>query len=463
VAAAASVNTRPATARLVPSMRRRTRPLRGRVRAAILVATAAALLVFAVPLAVALRSAYVEQAESSLEREASRVLVGIQDNKILTTQKLPLVADGDVRTGVYDALGARVNGTGPTTSAMAARVAANGTPATYKENGDLATFVPTDDDAGTRAVVRAALPSSAVTARYLRAWALMGLLALGILVLAWWAAGRLARRLSAPLEQLAESAVTLGSGGFALQVPRTGVREVDVVGAVLEESGRRLGDRFQRERAFSADASHQLRTPITALRVTLEGAAVDPGAEVGTVSSEALTQVDRLESTVEDLLALARDLPAPAEPVWVGPVVASLRDRYRSPLATRGRSLVLDISDSLPPAALAEAALRQVLDVLVDNALVHGRGTVTVTAQSSGTGVSVAVDDEGTLPDGDLESLFSRRSPKARGTGIGLALARSLAEAEGARLLAARPGNGTRFTLLMAEWQPRRIRERAPA
>jgi signal transduction histidine kinase len=147
----------------------------------------------------------------------------------------------------------------------------------------------------------------------------------------------------------------------------------------------------------------------------------------------------------------------------VGPVVASLQERYRAPLRAKGRTLVLEVGDGLPPAAFPEAALLQILDVLVENALVHGRGTVTVRARSSGTGVSVAVDDEGALPDGDLEEMFRRRSPDARGTGIGLALARSLAEAEGARLLAGRHEGATRFTLVMAEWEPRRARERAPA
>ena len=194
---------------------------------------------------------------------------------------------------------------------------------------------------------------------------------------------------------------------------------MDVVGAVLEDSGRRLGERFQRERAFSADASHQLRTPITALRLTLEGAEVDPAADLTTVADEALTQVDRLERTVEDLLALARDLPAPTEPVWVGDVVVSLRDRYRSALGTRGRSLVVEVGDGLPPAAFPEAALRQILDVLVDNALVHGTGTVTVRARSGGTGVSVVVDDEGLLPEGDPEAMFHRRSPAAAGPASG--------------------------------------------
>ncbi len=444
---------------------RHSRPLRGQVRAAILAATAGALLVFAVPLAIALRTAYVEQAETVLQREAAAALGPGVDATQLLAGPAPTAADPDVRLSIYHADGSRAWGTGPNPSGIAAQVAASGGgERTYSEGDMLAAYLPVGDDAnGQTAVIQAAMDVRTVQDRYTRAWALMGVLGLAILVLAYWAAGRLARRLSAPLEGLAESAVTLGAGGFGLQVPRTGVQEVDVVGAVLEDSGRRLGERFQRERAFSADASHQLRTPITALRLTLEAAEVDPTADLGNVTEEALTQVDRLERTVEDLLALARDLPGTTEPVWVGPVVDSLRDRYRSALRTQGRSLVVEIGANLPPAAFPEAALRQVVDVLVDNALVHGTGTVTVGARSGGTGVSVVVDDEGELPDGDPEDMFRRRSPVARGTGIGLALARSLAEAEGARLLAGRYEGGTRFTLVMAEWEPRHVRERAPA
>ncbi len=441
----------------------RSRPLRRRLRAAILAATAAALVVFALPLAAAIRGAYVQQAETELEREASRVLLLVPDDVILRPHRLPAPIDPTVTVGIYNEHGVRVNGAGPAHSAAAASTAANGTQETVRDDGTLATFQPTASDSRERAVVRVSLPSSAVSARYLRAWALMGLLAAAVLLGAWWAAGRLARRMSRPLEQLAASAVALGQGGFGLTVPSSGVSEVDVVGRVLEQSGRRLGDRFQRERAFSSDASHQLRTPITALRLTLESAAVDPAAPLPQVVAESLAQVDRLETTVEDLLALARDLPEPAEPTAVGPAVRNLRERYGTPLAVRGRGLLIEVADGLPPAAFAEAALRQVLDVLVDNALVHGAGTVTARARPTGTGVAVEVCDEGRLPEGDLERIFRRRSADARGTGIGLALARSLAEAEGARLMAARTETGSRFTLLMAEWQPRRTRERPPA
>jgi signal transduction histidine kinase len=419
------------------------------------VATAGALVVFALPMAVVVRSVFVQQAQAELEREAQRVLAVVPPGAAMTGQPLPDPLVDDVRLALYDASGHRVAGVGPDPSARAAAAAAAGTTATLREDGDFVTYVPAGEPGSVRGAARAALPEATVATRYVRAWGLMLLLALGVLVLAWWAAGRLARRLSSPLERLAGSAEALGRGGFALHVPRSGVTEVDVVGAVLEESGRRLGDRFARERAFSADASHQLRTPITALRLTLEGAAAAPGggADTPTVAGEALTQVDRLESTVEDLLALARDLPGAAEPVDVGRVVASLQPRWRGPVRAGGRELVVDVHDGLPGADFPEAALRQVLDVLVDNALVHGAGRVTLTVRSAGVGVAVDVADEGRLPDGDVERMFRRRSAEARGTGIGLALARSLAEADGARLVAGPSAEGHPvFTLLMTEW-----------
>jgi signal transduction histidine kinase len=88
---------------------------------------------------------------------------------------------------------------------------------------------------------------------------------------------------------------------------------------------------------------------------------------------------------------------------------------------------------------------------------------VTIVVRGSGTGVAVDVVDDGPLPDGELEGMFRRRSPEARGTGIGLALARSLAEAEGARLMASRGTDGrATFTLLMTEWVSPPARDRAP-
>ncbi len=426
------------------------RPVRSRLRLAILGATAGALVMFVIPLGLAVRTVYTDEAATALEREAARVVALVPDEELTQPNRVPLPSDPGEQLGVYDATGVRMSGSGPVVSRQAAAAAVTGVASTGREGATLATVLPVRADGRPTVVVRAALPWSVVTGRVLRAWTLMALLVVLVLGLAWWAADRLARRLAAPLERLADSAATLGQGGFGLQVPPSGIHEVDVVGAVLEDSGRRLGDMFRRERAFSADASHQLRTPLTALRLTLESGAVDPQAEVGAVVDEALVQVDRLEQTVDDLLTLARDLPGEGGPAQVAAVVHQLVARHRPHCQAAGRRLEERVPAGLPDVDFPEPALRQVLEVLVDNACRHGAGTVRVAARDTGTGVAVDVCDEGRLPEGDLEQLFARRSPRASGSGIGLSLARSLAEADGARLAVYRRPDGTTFTVLMA-------------
>ena len=94
-------------------------------------------------------------------------------------------------------------------------------------------------------------------------------------------------------------------------------------------------------------------------------------------------------------------------------------------------------------------AINQVLDVLIGNALQHGRGTVTVRARHAPRSIAIEVSDEGPGPPTDADDVFRRRPASATGRGIGLALARSLTEAEGGRLTLSRAGPGPRFTLLL--------------
>src|SRR5690348_6727080 len=135
---------------------RRSRPLRGQVRAAILVATAGALLVFALPLAIALRTAYVEQAETVLQREAAKVLSQISDTSHLSQGQLPLPDDPNVKIAAYSTDGTKVNGDGPLHSenASAASAARRGEQ-TNTEGDMLAAYLPVSPD--DPYVVRAAM------------------------------------------------------------------------------------------------------------------------------------------------------------------------------------------------------------------------------------------------------------------------------------------------------------------
>jgi signal transduction histidine kinase len=175
---------------------------------------------------------------------------------------------------------------------------------------------------------------------------------------------------------------------------------------------------------------------------------------------DALAAVDRLETTITDLLTLARDTGPAREPIDIGAVLVELAPGWRVVAEAQGRPLEVGAEPGLPPVRVSGAAVRQVLEVLVSNALVHGRGEVTVRVGETPGGIAVDVVDEGDGITGDLEAVFGGRGDVTPSTspggpsggshhGIGLPLARSLAEAEGGRLLLRNAGPRPRFSLLL--------------
>ncbi len=202
---------------------------------------------------------------------------------------------------------------------------------------------------------------------------------------------------------------------------------------------------MSRERAFSADASHQLRTPIAGLRVRVESALLSPDSDARHALAEMLPPIDRLETTVDDLLRLARDADVDRAPLDAPVLLREAEDHWRGLVGAHGRTLRIVVEDDLPLPVVAEPAVRQILDVLISNAYRHGRGTITVAARSSAPGaVVLQVGDEGHAVL-DPRTIFERRTGESHG--VGLALARVLAEAEGARLVLEHPGPGPVFAL----------------
>jgi signal transduction histidine kinase len=191
----------------------------------------------------------------------------------------------------------------------------------------------------------------------------------------------------------------------------------------------RLRESYARERRFVADASHELRTPIAVVRAELETA-------LGTGDREALeaalAECDRLAQLAEDLLVLARAsdgaLPVRPEPLDACELLEDARRRFQA----RGRPIEVDAPSGLSVHADPLRA-RQLLSNLVDNALRHGAGTVTLTATSGAGGVTLTVADEGSGFPAGLEPFerFSRgdAARSGGGAGLGLALVRAISEA----------------------------------
>lgn len=254
-------------------------------------------------------------------------------------------------------------------------------------------------------------------------------------------------RLSRPMRQIRDDAVRLGAGDFAIGERASGVAEIDQTSHALADTASRLEAVLERERTFSADASHQLRTPVTSMRLAVESELEQPRADREAVLHDVLADLDRLESTIGTLLAVARDLPRDYAPVPLGTIDALLRRRWATRIERQGRQLVTHVADRLP-VRVSSDIVDEVLDVLVDNARRHGRGTISVDIGGGEPGhLVVRVRDEGSIP--PSLDVFRRRQQRA-GHGIGLALARSLAEAEGGRLLI-ESASPTGFRLLLPD------------
>ncbi len=156
------------------------------------------------------------------------------------------------------------------------------------------------------------------------------------------------------------------------------------------------------------------------------------GADPTPSLAAALAAVERLERTVENLLALARNNRCDVEPIDVDEVLDELRHDWHRRPTTVQRPLHIRVDPDLPPCVASGTAVRQVLAVLLDNAAAHSDGAVGVTARDASEVLAIHVSDHGvTVPE---TALFARRADTAGGHGVGLSLARTLAEAEGGRL-----------------------------
>ncbi|MEU3997627.1 ATP-binding protein [Streptomyces fungicidicus] len=279
-------------------------------------------------------------------------------------------------------------------------------------------------------------PRSSVTREVGRTLLIIGLVALLAVIAAVLLAVRQASRLASPLTDLAETAERLGSGDPRPRHRRYGVPELDRVADVLDRSAERIARMLTAERRLAADASHQLRTPLTALSMRLEEITLtDDPDTVKEEATIALAQVERLTDVVERLLTNSRD-PRTGSAVTfdLDEVIKQQLAEWRPAYRSAGRAIVTSGKRHLR-AVGTPGAVAQVLAALIENSLMHGGGTVALRTRVTGNQVVVEVTDEGPGVPADLGSrIFERAISGHNSTGIGLAVARDLAEADGGRL-----------------------------
>ncbi len=257
-------------------------------------------------------------------------------------------------------------------------------------------------------------------------------------VLGYVLAGVALRPVEAMRARAAEVSLAAGDERLPLPAARDEIRRL---GETLNGMLDRLSRSFERERRFVADASHELRTPVAVLKTELEGVlrAGDHAPEVRAALVAAVEECDHLAQLADDLLVIARSsegrLPVRPEPIAVGALLEGVRDRFEDRARERGRGI--RIVGGAEEVVGDPLRLRQALGNLVDNALRHGAGEVTLAARAVGGGVVLEVSDEGP---GFAEDIAGRaferftRGDAARtrgGTGLGLAIVRAIAEAHG--------------------------------
>jgi signal transduction histidine kinase len=397
-----------------------------------------AVLLLGIPLAFVLSRVREGEASQQLKRDATTLATGLQERvdaglppdasevgRSLSDRYVIITQRGGLRT---------VSGTAPPR---------RHTITAQDSTRDFTVTVSTDD--------------SFVTGQVTSGLAIIGSLALLAMLVAVGLALLQARRFSRPLRELASAADRLGSGDARPLGRRYGVPEFDHVAEGLDGSAQRINELLTAERDFAVDASHQLRTPLTALSMRLEEmiAAADCPEVVREEGAAALAQTERLAEVVGQLLGRAR------RPVGGTPTLASVDDIVAQQVvewdpAFRRVSRKLEvIGEKTLYAYVTPGSASQVIATLLDNALVHGAGSVTIRTSQTPRSVVIEVRDEGKgVPQELVPRIFERSvSGDPGGTGLGLSLARTVAAAEGGQVVLVRPRPAV-FALFLPHGSP---------
>jgi len=316
-------------------------------------------------------------------------------------------------------------------------------------------------------VVTAALPLDEVHKSLNRLAAALAVVSLAVCAVAATCGRRIVRRGLRPVTMMASAATTMtAASGARLPVPETG-DELAGLGRAFNGLLDRLGEALDRERRFTAEASHQLRTPVTAMlgHVDVTLRRDRSPEEYRRTLAEVRSQADRLRRIVESLLSLARSEGTLSEDRLEPIDLAAWLPGYVETWSAHPRAADLRAEVDAAAGVVVRTdpdLLGQLIDILVDNALKYGpAGTpVTVRAGSSGNAVLIDVIDAGRgITDaeaGDLFRPFHRGEAAVRsgvpGLGLGLSLARRIAERLGAEVTFDRPaGGGCRFRVVLRE------------
>ncbi len=285
-----------------------------------------------------------------------------------------------------------------------------------------------------------------------------------VMLLGLLAGGLLANQIARPIRRLDRAARRVAAGDLSVRAKVEGSSEQRSLAHAFNEMTARLARLLRSQQEFVADASHQLRTPLTGIRLRLEelrDTAGDGGPDAKQLDA-GLAEVDRLSQIVEELLVLSQagEHELPAETLSLGDAAARAVERWRGVAAEEGIELRLDPNPGAGSAQCAPADLDRALDSLVGNAIRYSPPGTEVIVRAIRGGIEVLDRGPGIDP-GEGEAVFERfyrgRAGRAGppGSGLGLPIARELIRQWGGEVtLAARAGGGTRALLTVPSAAP---------
>jgi signal transduction histidine kinase len=416
-----------------------------KVLTAIVTVTTIVVLLFAIPLGIIFERLLDDRAVSSLEHRADVAARSIDLTDPSDKPDASELPAGDVRSALYSPAGVRTLGVGPLELESELRVSPTGSRNTIESGSDLVTSIAVISGEKTLGYVRVARNQQSLKRVTQLALAALTAMVLAVLLVGFLLGRRLSANIGRTAQQLSDAATRLGEGDFNTTFTTTGIREFDNVGSALATTARSLSDLIDREQAFSADASHQLRTPITALKTSLETEIAFPRPDRLDILHESVTEVDRLQGTVTDLLALARAEQQGNRQFDVSSVALAAATHWNVHAQREGRN-VKSVDHSKHALALGNPGLlRQALDALLENSIAHGEGAVNVAVTSDDHAITVMVSDEGPgFEFGDAKS-----AEDSTRVGLGLPLVQRLIRAQGGRLITAHTNNESQVQILL--------------
>ncbi|MGW0503740.1 sensor histidine kinase [Micromonospora sp. NPDC003241] len=415
-----------------------------RARLALLVTAVSVLIViaFLVPLALLLRTSAEDRATARATADVQGLapVVGTADSETVRLTVDQLVQSGRP-VSVFLPDGDQLGAPAPRTPAV--ELAARGQSLTAETPEGREVVIAVQGRTDGTAVIRTFVSDAELTHGVDRAWLVLSLLGLLLVLIGLAVADRLARTLVRPIGELSAVSHRLANAELDARVEPSGPAELREVGGALNHLAGRIQELLVQEREQVADLSHRLRTPLTALRLEAESLA-DPQDAARIAGA-----VDGLERAVTGLIRQAR-WRTPAEGAVVTDAVATVTDRvaFWSVLAEdTGRAVDLDLAPGPLPVGVPADELAAAVDALLGNVFAHTPdGTAfAVRLAPDGDQVVLTVADEG--PGIAAESV-RRGASQAGSTGLGLDIARRAAQASGGRLeLGERPGGGAEVML----------------